>query len=102
LSFTPLLCLKLLQACDQCQSSRGIHFLTGAHCKLRPNTEGKLRGMRFVDVPELSPGWNGALHGTLNSGSSSGGGGGRMSSASRTSTSLPLHRSASGMKLAAD
>jgi hypothetical protein len=32
--------LKLLQACDQWHSSRLSTFLTGSHCKFRPNTEG--------------------------------------------------------------
>jgi hypothetical protein len=27
-------------ACDQCHSSRKFTFLTGSHCKLRPNTKG--------------------------------------------------------------
>jgi beta-galactosidase len=40
LSFTPLLRLKLLQACDQWYSSRVATILTSSHCKLRPNTEG--------------------------------------------------------------
>jgi hypothetical protein len=38
---TPLLRLKLLQACDQWHSSRASSFLTSSHCKLRPNTEGQ-------------------------------------------------------------
>jgi hypothetical protein len=33
--------LKLVQACEQCHSSRVSTFLTSAHCKLRPNTEGR-------------------------------------------------------------
>jgi hypothetical protein len=33
--------LKLLHACDQWHSSRASTPLTGCHCKLRPNTEGK-------------------------------------------------------------
>jgi aryl-alcohol dehydrogenase-like predicted oxidoreductase len=33
--------LKLLQACDQWHSSQVSTFLTGSHCKLRPNTEGE-------------------------------------------------------------
>jgi hypothetical protein len=30
----------MLEACDQCHSSRVFTFLTSSHCKLRPNTEG--------------------------------------------------------------
>jgi hypothetical protein len=42
LSFTRLLlCLKRCHACDQCHSCRVFTPLTGSHCKLRPNTEGK-------------------------------------------------------------
>ena len=41
LSFTPVLRLKLLHACDQWHSSRVFTPLTGPHCKLRPNTEGR-------------------------------------------------------------
>jgi hypothetical protein len=40
LSFTPLLRLMLLHACDQWHSSRVFTPLTGLHCKFRPNTEG--------------------------------------------------------------
>jgi hypothetical protein len=36
LSFTPLLRVKLLQACDQWHSSRVSTFLTSSHCKLHP------------------------------------------------------------------
>jgi hypothetical protein len=42
LSFTPLLRLKLLHACDQWHSSRVSTFLTGSHCKSRPITEGSI------------------------------------------------------------
>jgi hypothetical protein len=34
--------LKLLQACDQWHSSRLSTFLTGSHCKFRPNTKGRV------------------------------------------------------------
>jgi hypothetical protein len=37
----PLALLKLLLACDQWHSSRVFAPLTGWHCKLRPNTEGR-------------------------------------------------------------
>jgi hypothetical protein len=41
LRFTPLLRLKKrCHACGQWRSSRVSTFLTGSHCKLRPNTEG--------------------------------------------------------------
>jgi hypothetical protein len=40
LSFTPLLRLSD-QACDQWHSFLVSTFLTGSHCKLRPNTEGE-------------------------------------------------------------
>jgi hypothetical protein len=35
--------LKLLQACDQCHSSRVSTPRTGSHYKLRPITEGRTR-----------------------------------------------------------
>jgi hypothetical protein len=41
LGFTPLLRLKLLQVCAQWHSSRASTPLTGWHCKLHPNTEGR-------------------------------------------------------------
>jgi hypothetical protein len=40
LSFTPLLCLKLLQACDQWHSSRASTPTYRYHRNLRPNTAG--------------------------------------------------------------
>jgi hypothetical protein len=41
--------LKLFHACDQWHSSRMFTFtpLTGSHCKLRPNTEGRLQSSRL-------------------------------------------------------
>jgi hypothetical protein len=40
LSFTRLLLLKRIHACDQWYSSRVFTFLTGLLCKLGLNTEG--------------------------------------------------------------
>jgi hypothetical protein len=54
LSFTPLAPLEALACVRPMPFLSGVHFLTGSHCTLRPNTKGSSRSDRNLN-PNPNP-----------------------------------------------